>query len=177
MTASPSPRPARRSRRSGTVRHSAARLAAVQALYQIEITGAMAGTVIDEFVEHRLGSADIEASRGAKANEALFRQLVRGTGIRGAEIDERLAPLFAPGWSIERIDVILRNILRLGAFELLARPEMPATVVIKEYVDLADAFFSGDEPGVVNAILDRLARALRPGELESRHDRPGLPTG
>lgn len=177
MTPAPSSGPVRRARRSGTVRHSAARLAAVQALYQIEITGALTGSVIDEFVEHRLGAADVEASRGARANEALFRQLVRGAAVRGSDIDERLAPLLAQGWSIERIDVILRNILRLGAFELMARPEAPARVVVKEYVDLADAFFSGGEPGVVNAILDRLARELRPGELEGRHDEPGRTAG
>lgn len=178
MTAAPPTRSTDSARRGGeTVRHSAARLAAVQALYQIDITGAMPGTVIDEFVKHRLGPADIEASRGAKANETLFRDLVHGACDRVVEIDGRLGPLLAKGWSIERIEVILRNILRLGALELLTRPEVPASVVIKEYVDLADAFFSGAEPGVVNAILDRLARDLRPGELEARHDGPARPSG
>ena len=169
--------PTRPSRRGGTARHSAARLAAAQALYQIDIAGAMPAAVIEEFVDHRLGPADPEASRGARANEALFRELVDGVAARAADIDARLAPLLAEGWSIGRIDVILRAILRLGAFELMQRPSVPATVVIKEYVDLADAFFAGSEPAATNAILDRLARELRPGELEARHEGPARPTG
>lgn len=153
-----------------TGRHHAARLAAIQALYQVEITGQSLSSVIDEFVGLRLGDSDVEASRGARANETLFKQLVRGTGGRTGEFDEVLRPLLAAGWTVERLEVILRCILRLGTFEMVARPEVPAAVVIKEYVDLADDFFSGNEPATVNGILDRVARKFRPGELEARHD-------
>ena len=121
--------------------------------------------------------ADIEASRGAKANEALFKELVRGTEIRVAEIDRRLRPLLAEGWKLERLEILLRCILRLGAFELITRYKVPAVVVIKEYVDLADAFFSTGEPGVVNGILDRIAREVRPGELEAHHGGSADPAG
>ena len=74
----------------------------------------------------------------------------------------------AKGWSVERLEILLRCILRLGTFELMARAQVPARVVISEHVDLADAFFSGREPGMVNGVLDRLARSLRPGELEAK---------
>ena len=169
-------RPGRRGARS-TGRHHAARLAAVQALYQVEMTGQSLSSVIEEFVGHRLGQSDVESSRGARANEPLFRQLVRGTGGRIAEFDGLIRPLLAEGWKVERLEVVLRCILRLGTFEMVARPEVPAAVVIKEYVDLADDFFSENEPAMVNGILDRLARQCRPGELEARHEGTAQPTG
>ena len=83
----------------------------------------------------------------------------------------------AKDWAYDRLDVILRCILRLGAFEMLNRVEVPAKVIIGEYVDLADAFFSGSEPGIVNGILDRVARGARPGELEARDDKSARPVG
>lgn len=177
MTAPPDADPKRRPKHRSTARHSAARLAAVQAVYQLEMTGASTGSVIDEFIGHRLGKADIEASRGANANEALFKELVRGLDIRAEEVRHLIEPVLAEGWTYDRLDVILRSILRLGAFELLSRIEIPARVVIGEYVDLADAFFAGSEPAVVNGILDRVARAVRPGELEARDDRSAHPVG
>jgi N utilization substance protein B len=177
MNALPGEGSKRRPRHRATVRHSAARLAAVQAIYQMEMTQGSTGNIIDEFVGHRLGDADLEASRGAKANETLFKELVRGVEIRADDIKERIVPLLDKSWSYDRLDVILRCILRLGTFELVSRIEVPAKVVIGEYVDLADAFFSGGEPGVVNGILDRIARGARPGELEARHDKSDPPNG
>lgn len=177
MIASPEPGSKGRPRHRATVRHSAARLAAVQAVYQLEMTEASTGSVIDEFVGHRLGQADVEASRGANANEALFKELVRGVGIRADEVTHHIEPLLAKGWAYERLDVILRSILRLGTFEMVSRLEVPAAVIIGEYVDIADAFFSGSEPAVVNGILDRIARATRPGELEARDGKPAHPAG
>jgi N utilization substance protein B len=171
MIAPPGAGPIKRPRQRATGRHSAARLAAVQAIYQLEIAGSTTGNVIEEFIGHRLGQADLEASRGAKANETLFKELVRGVDIRSEELKELIEPLLAENWSYDRLEVILRCILRLGAFELLSHIEVPAKVVIGEYVALADAFFSGGEPGVVNGILDRIARGTRPGELEAGDDR------
>ncbi len=167
----------RRPRHRATVRHSAARLAAVQAIYQMEMTELSTGSVIDEFVGHRLGQADVEASRGAKANETLFKELVRGVEIRSDQVKGIIEPLLSNDWAYDRLDVILRCILRLGTFEMLSRAQVPAKVIIGEYVDLADAFFSGSEPGVVNGILDRVARDARPGELEARDDKSTHPDG
>jgi N utilization substance protein B len=152
-------------------------LAAVQALYQLEATDLSVGAVIDEFVAHRLGAADPEASRGAKANEPLFKELVRGTGIRDDDIRSHIVPSLSAGWSYDRLEIILRCVLRLGTFELLARFDVPAAVILKEYMDIADEFFSGGEPGIVNAVLDRIARELRPGELESHHAKSVRPAG
>ena len=177
MTAPPEAGSKNMSRHRATVRHSAARLAAVQAIYQLEMTEASTGGVIDEFVDHRLGQADVEASRGANANETLFKELVRGVEIRSDEVKGIIEPLLANGWAFDRLDVILRCILRLGTFEMVSRVEIPAKVIIGEYVDLAKAFFSESEPGVVNGILDRVARGARPGELEARDDKSSRPDG
>jgi N utilization substance protein B len=174
MTADPQPRATARPRKPGTARHSAARLAAVQALYQMEIAGARPAAVVKEFERFRLGDADPEASGGRKANQKLFAALVEGVAEHGAALDALIAPALSAGWSIERLEVILRAIMRLGAYELRFRVEAPARAVISEYVRLADSFFSGAEPGMVNGVLDAVARAVRPGELERGHggDRP-----
>ena len=163
------PRP-QRSRAPGAARHRAARLAALQALYQIEMTGAPGAQVVDEFVRHRLGRPDDDSGPARKTNARRFAELVRGVTARGAEIDTEIRPLLAKGWQLERLEIVMRCILRLGAYELKAMPDVPARVVIAEYVSLAGDFVSGDQPGVVNGILDRLARTLRPGELEAKTD-------
>ena len=167
MSAAPRPE---RSKASATSRHSAARLAALQALYQVEMTGTPGAQVIDEFIRHRLGQPDDEGGTARKTNAKRFTDLVRGVTGRCAEIDALIRPLLATGWQLERLEIVMRCLLRLGAWELLALPEVPARVVISEYVALAGAFYSGDEPGAVNGILDRLARKLRPGELEAKSD-------
>jgi N utilization substance protein B len=148
-------------------RHSAARLSAVQALYQIDLTGAEADGVVKEFLNHRLGVVDEDAAI-PKSDKRLFAELVAGVSARRAELDAQLAPVMAEGWTVDRLEILLRCILRLGTYELMARAQVPARVVISEHVDLADAFFSGREPGMVNGVLDRLARSLRPGELEAK---------
>jgi N utilization substance protein B len=174
MSAAPRPdgSKASRGRASATSRHSAARLAALQALYQVEMTGAPGAQVIDEFIHHRLGRPDAESGTARKTNEKRFTELVRGVTGRGGELDALIGPLLASGWRLERLEIVMRCLLRLGAWELLALLEVPARVVISEYVALAGAFYSGDEPGAVNGILDRLARKLRPGELEAKPDGP-----
>ena len=160
----------RRSRKRTTSRHSAARLAAVQALYQLEMGGGSVSKIIEEFVVHRLGLADVEVSRGTKPNQNLFELLVEGAESKSAEITTFVGPLLAKGWVYERLDVTLKSILRLGTFELTNRLEVPAAVLIEEYVQITDAFFSKSEPSVVNGILDGIARNVRPGELETRND-------
>jgi transcription antitermination protein NusB len=142
---------------------SAARLAALQALYQLEITGIAPDDVIDEFIEHRFGR---DLATGAKLqDEPFFADLVHGVLKHQVEIDRSLARALAQGWTLGRIDSILRALLRAGAYELVARSDVPAKVVIDEYVELARDFFDGDEPGFVNAILDRLAHVKRAAEF------------
>jgi N utilization substance protein B len=167
---------ARRDGRAGResapgARLGAARLAAVQALYQGDLRGAGAESLIAEFRNHRLGQ-DIEGSPAIPPDEALFSNIVRGVAARREELDRMIAELLPPDWPLARIEVILRSILRAGAFELAAHLSTPARVVITEYVEVGHAFFSGAEPRMINGVLDRLARKLRPGELEeARGDR------
>jgi len=169
MSASPQPGPGGRSRNPATARHSAARLAAVQALYQMEIAGSGPAATVEEFERFRLGAADPESSGGRKVNQKLFAALVGGVEENRETLDALIAPRLAGGWSVDRLEVILRAILRLGAFELRYRVETPARAVVSEYVRLADSFFSGAEPGMVNGVLDAVARAVRPGEMERGH--------
>jgi len=151
---------------------SAARLAAVQALYQIALADGSAQTVIEEFVRHRLGSKGEEPIAGA--DRGLFVTLVEGVAARGEELDSMIAANLAEDWKMERIQPILLAVLRAGTFELLARGEVPPRVVITEYVDIAHAFFEGREPAFVNAVLDRLAHVLREDGWESQdHESQG----
>lgn len=154
-------------------RRGAARIAAVQALYQIELTGASPDRVLREFVAHRIGEvphprdeAGAEEAIGETDRE-LFAAIVRGACASRAELDEMVSSALAAGWSLERMDRVLRALLRAGAYELFARAETPARVVITEYVGVANAFYEGREPGFVNGVLDKLARVLRSGEMEA----------
>ena len=145
-------------------RRSAARLAAVQALYQVEFGGGQATQVIQEFIDHRLGF-EVDGETYHDADADFFRAVVAGTNARTAEVDALLAEALAPARSPARLDGILRALLRAGAFELLVRKDVPARVVIDEYLDVAHAFFDGPEPGLVNGVLDALGRRLRVGEV------------
>jgi len=141
----------------------AARIGAVQALYQMELTGGDAETVNLEFVEHRLGH---EPELGAgEADEEFFGAILRGVPQHQVEIDSSIAKVLAADWRLERVDSILRAILRAGAFELIGRKDVPARAVIDEYVEIANAFFVGDEPSFVNAALDKLAHRKRAAEF------------
>jgi N utilization substance protein B len=153
-------------------RRGAARVAAVQALYQIELTGASPDRVLREFVAHRMGEDAGGARPLGEADEAvgeadreLFAAIVRGASERRAELDTMVGSALAQGWTLERMDRVLRALLRAGAFELFARPETPARVAITEYVAVANAFYEGREPAFVNGVLDKLARVLRPDEM------------
>jgi len=137
-----------------------ARLAAVQALYQMETAGAGAETVIREFCDHRFDH-DIEGVRLAHADEAFFAALVRGVVEEQLAIDRAIGRRLARGWRLERIDATARSILRAGAFELMRRADVPAEVAIDEYVEIAKSFFQGPESGFINAALDAIARDER----------------
>lgn len=141
----------------------AARLGAVQALYQMELSGDDAESVAQEFVDHRLGR-EPEIS-GGEADEAFFRALVNGVPQFQVEIDGSIAKCLSSDWRLERVDSILRAILRAAAYELIDRRDVPAKAVIDEYVELTHAFFQGDEPKFVNAALDKLARRKRAAEF------------
>lgn len=141
----------------------AARLAAVQALYQMEIAGGGAEEVAQEFAEHRFAELPV------LPDGEFFEIILTGVPRHQVEIDRAIAGALSEKWKLERVDSILRAILRCGVFELVARRDVPAKVVIDEYVAVAGAFFGGDEPGFVNAALDTIARRKRAPEF-------GLPT-
>lgn len=137
----------------------AARMAAVQALYQMELAGAGAEEVAEEFIVHRFA----EFSDNPDAD--FFRVIVTGVPQHQVEIDQAIAACLSENWTLARVDSILRAILRAAVFELIARRDVPAKVVIDEYVGLARAFFSGDEPGFINGALDTMARRKRAKEF------------
>ena len=139
---------------------SVARLAAVQALYQMEVSAAGAEAVIREFSEHRF-DRDVEDMTMAGADEPFFADLVRGVVANQRELDSAVARRLAQNWRLERIDATVRAILRAGAYELAHRPDVPTEVVIDEYVELAKSFFEGPEPGFVNGALDGMAQDVR----------------
>jgi N utilization substance protein B len=143
---------------------SAARLAAVQALYQMDMTGIDLNQVVAEFEAHRLGQ-EIEGCQYPQAEAAFFRDLVEGVVREQLKLDPLVDHQLAEGWRLTRVDSILRAILRAGAYEIVVRDDVPARVVISEYVDIAHAFFAEDEPKVVNGILDKLGRKARPAEF------------
>ena len=139
---------------------SAARLAAVQALYQQEMEGTPVARLLKEFHDHRLG-AMIEDEQYVDAEREFFDDLVTGVGSRSEEIDAAISARLAEGWSLERLDRPMRAILRAGAYELLARSDVPLGSVISEYVDVAHAFYDKRESGFVNGLLDAIAKQAR----------------
>lgn len=139
---------------------SAARLAAVQALYQQEMEGTPLPRLLDEFHQHRLGK-EIEEVRYADAEISFFDDLVKGVDARRVEIDAAITARLAEGWNLERLDRPMRQVLRCGTYELIARIDVPTATVISEYVDVADAFYAKREKGFVNGLLDAVARAVR----------------
>ncbi len=139
---------------------SAARLAAVQALYQKEMEGTPLPLLLNEFHQHRLG-ATIEDVTYTPAEEPFFDDVVRGVDARRAEIDALIVDHLAKGWTLERLDKPMRQILRAGTYELLARIDVPTPTVITEYVDVAHAFYDKRESGFVNGLLDAIAKVVR----------------
>jgi len=152
-------------RGGGGRRRSIARLAAVQALYQLELNpGRGADAVVREFVGHRLGR-EIDGDVYGEADEALFADIVRGVVGDRERLDETLSAALSEEWPLGRLETILRVILEAGAYELAQRPDIPPRVTLAEYVGIAHAFFTGKEPALANGVLNRLARALRPSDM------------
>lgn len=145
-------------------RRGAARLAAVQALYQMDVGGSGINDVLAEFESHWIGS-EVEGDQYLPAEEAFFRDIVSGVVRDQNKLDPLIDEALSKGWPLQRIEAILRAVMRAGAFELEHRRDIPARVVISEYVDVAHAFVEGDETGMVNAVLDQIARQFRADEF------------
>jgi N utilization substance protein B len=148
-------------------RRAAARLAAVQALYEMEVADKGVADIVAEFEAHWIGR-EVEGDQYNPAELAFFRDIVAGVQKDQLAIDRRLDDALATGWPLKRIEALMRAILRAAYYELKARPDVPARVVIAEYVDLAAAFYGHEESGMINAVLDALARESRPAEFVAR---------
>lgn len=152
---------------------SAARMAAVQSLYELDMVEGDADPVLRTFIEKRW-TVPVEDEDGDEIGEADFLdpdktfliELVRGVVARKAEIDELLNGALGEKWTVARLEVLLRAVLRSGTFELMAKTDIPAKVVINEYMDVANAFFTEGEPKMVNGVLDKLAHVLRDGTMD-----------
>lgn len=159
---SDTPRPVRRAKPAN--KRAVARLAAVQAIYQMDISGAGASDIIAEFELYRIrDGVDGETLRAADMN--WFRAIVSGVVAEQRRVDRAVDEALKDGWPLRRIDVTLRAVLRAGAFELMTKTDVPVRVTISEYVEVAKAFFGGDEPKLVNGVLDRIARKVRPTDF------------
>ena len=146
-------------------RRGAARLAAVQALYQMEVAGTGLNEIVAEFESHWIGR-EVEGAQYLPAEAAFFRDIVSGVVRDQRSLDPLVDKVLAQDWPLKRIDAILRAVLRAGAYELAHRNDVPARVVVSEYVDVAHAFVDSDETGLVNAVLDHIARHCRASEFE-----------
>ena len=152
-----------RKRPQRSVARSAARLAAVQALYQRAMEGTATAKLLDEFHQHRIGKPidETEEARLADADMSFFDDLVTGTAARAEEIDALIADRLAQGWTLRRLDRTMLQILRCGTYELLAREDVPAGAAIDEYIEVAKAFFDDREAKFVNGVLDAVAKGVR----------------
>jgi N utilization substance protein B len=144
---------------------SVARLAAVQALYQMDLAGTGLPDILAEFESHWIGR-EVEGETYAKAEAAHFRDIAEGVVREQRTLDPMVDAALVKGWPLKRIETVLRAILRAGAYELAFRKDVPARVVISEYVDVAAAFLDEEETGMVNAVLETLARNARDKEFE-----------
>jgi N utilization substance protein B len=160
---------------------TASRVAAVQALFQSEQNGETAETVIDQFVRYRLGGlpgpehlggGGFEEGRVPGAHVPLFNRIVRTAVLEQDRLDKLIAAALPPEWPMARLDPVLRALLRAGGAELAMADGPPPRVVINEYLDVAHGFFTGEEPRMVNGLLDRLARDLRPGDFPAEAAQP-----
>jgi N utilization substance protein B len=157
------PAPSNHDRRAN--KRGAARLAAVQALYQMDLAATPLHEILAEFESHWIGR-EVEGEQYLPAEAAFFREVVGGVVAEQRKLDPLIDAALARGWPLKRIETVLRAILRAGAYELDKRNDIPARVIVSEYVDVAHAFVEKDETGLVNAVLDQIARQLRAGEFE-----------
>ena len=146
-------------------RRGASRLAAVQALYQMDIAGTGLNEIMAEFESHWLGR-EVEGEQYLPAEAAFFRDIVTGFVDQQRRLDPVIDAALAAGWPLKRVETILRAVLRAGAYELDKRLDIPARVIVSEYVGVANAFVDKQETGMVNAVLDQLARQLRAAEFD-----------
>ena len=160
MAKDPAPKDERKANRRG-----AARLAAVQALYQMDIAATGLNDILAEFESHWIGR-EVEGAQYLPAEAAFFRDVVSGVVREQRSLDPLIDQALAAGWPLKRIETILRAVLRAGAYELVHRSDVPARVVVSEYVGVANAFVDKDETGMVNAVLDQIARQFRASELD-----------
>jgi len=151
-------------------RRAAARLAACQALYQMEVADKGAPEVLAEFEAHWIGQ-EVEGDVYNEAETEFFRDIVSGVQKDQYTIDQGINATLAQGWPLKRIEALMRAILRAAYYELCSRADVPARVVIIEYVDVAGAFYGRDEAGMINAVLDQLARLTRPREFISNSEK------
>jgi transcription antitermination protein NusB len=142
----------------------AARLAAVQALYQMDLAGTGLNDIMAEFESHWLGG-EVEGAQYRPAESAYFRDIVGGVVREQSRLDPQIDSALNRGWPLKRIEAVLRAVLRAGAYELAHRPDVPARVVMSEYADVAGAFVDDKETGMVNAVLDQLAHEMRAAEF------------
>lgn len=149
------------------IERSAARLAAVQALYQMDVTGKTLPDIFAEFETYWIGG-EIEGDQYNHAELAFFRDILKGVLADQGPLDRAIDKTLVASWPLARVDSVMRATLRGGAYELKKRKDIPARVVIKEYVDIAGAFFGQDESGMINAVLDGMARAFRADEFAAR---------
>lgn len=146
---------------------SAARLAAVQALYQMDVSGKGVIDALAEFEAFWIGR-EVEGITFQPSDIEFFRNVLSGVVQNQRAIDIKVDAALAAGWPLKRIEAVLRAILRAGAYELMFRKDVPVRVTISEYVDVTHGFYGADEPGLVNAVLDNIARDVRAGELEKK---------
>jgi len=140
---------------------SAARLAAVQALYQLDMSDEpKAKMVVEEYINHRLGK-EIEGDQYVDADANMFGDIVLGAWERREEIDEKVTSCLSSDWPLDRLEKLIHAIFRAGGYELVARPDVPTAVIINEYVDVAHGFYERTEASFVNGVLDRFAKAVR----------------
>jgi N utilization substance protein B len=161
-------KPLRPRRRTDGRSRSASRLGVVQALYQMELSDQDSESALAEFVEHRLGQ-ELEGEQYPEADNKYFSQILRGVVAQQAEIDGVLAKATGANWAFDRIDTIMRAILRAAVYELIAHAGVPAKVVVNEYLTVASAFYEdgSEETGYIGGILFGIARTYRPGEIET----------
>ena len=157
------PAPSSQDRRAN--KRGAARLAAVQALYQMDLAATPLHEILAEFESHWIGR-EVEGEQYLPAEAAFFREVVGGVVAEQRKLDPLIDDALAQGWPLKRIETVLRAILRAGAYELDKRSDVPARVVVSEYVDVAHAFVERDETGMINAVLDQIARQLRAAEFD-----------